>query len=59
MQTRYPYLALSNGSSSLAWTDSGVEIPGEDSPASLFKQLFVEGTEEEKAQQMKELQREG
>lgn len=58
METRYPYLALSNsGSSSLAWSDSGVEIPAEDSPARLFKQLFIEGTEAEKAQQMKELKR--
>ena len=45
--TRYPYLALSTGSSSLSWTSNGVEIPGQSSPAKLFKALFVDGTEKE------------
>jgi len=45
--TRYPYLALSTGSTSLSWTSNGVEIPGQSSPAKLFKALFVDGTEKE------------
>ncbi len=57
LETRYPFLALSNSSSSLSWTDSGVEIPGESSPARLFEQLFIEGTRAEKAQQVKNLKR--
>ena len=56
-ETRYPYLALSNGGNSLSWTDSGVEIPGESSPERLFRNLFIEGTEAEKAQQMADLKR--
>lgn len=57
LETRYPYLALSNSNDSLSWTDSGVEIPGESSPARLFGQLFIEGTAEEKARQVRELKR--
>lgn len=57
IETRYPYLALSNGSNSLSWTDSGVEIPGESSPERLFQSLFIEGTPEEKAQQIADLKR--
>ena len=57
LETRYPFLALSNSSSSLSWTDSGVAIPGEQSPARLFQQLFIEGTPAEKAQQVKDLKR--
>lgn len=56
-QTRHPYLALSNGGDSLSWTDTGVEIPGESSPARLFNQLFVEGTAQEKARQISDLKR--
>lgn len=55
--TRYPFLALSNSGDSLSWTDTGVEIPGESSPAKLFNQLFVEGTPQEKARQIGELKR--
>ncbi len=57
LETRYPYLALSNSNDSLSWTDSGVEIPGESSPARMFGQLFIEGTAEEKARQARDLKR--
>ncbi|MGB8168598.1 MAG: DUF1552 domain-containing protein [Chthoniobacteraceae bacterium] len=57
VQTRFPYLALSNGGSSLSWTDSGVQIPGESSPSKLFKQLFLDGTPDEVNQQVAGLQR--
>ena len=57
IQTRHPYLALSNSGDSLSWTDSGVEIPGESSPSKLFNLLFVEGTEAEKAKQVTDLKR--
>ncbi len=46
-QTRYPYLALTSGGSSLAWTSNGVAIPGESSPSRLFKAMFTNGTERE------------
>jgi hypothetical protein len=55
-QTRYPYLALGTGRESLAWTANGIAIPAQDSPAALFKQLFVNGTPAETKQQLRELQ---
>lgn len=57
VETRYPYLALSTSGRSMSWTANGVAIPGETSPSKLFKALFIEGTEEEIAQEMKEFQR--
>lgn len=56
-QTRYPFLALSTSGRSMSWTSSGVEIPGETSPSKLFRSLFVEGTEAEVAEEMKQFQR--
>jgi hypothetical protein len=55
--TRLPYLALSNDGTSLAWTANGINIPAERSPARLFQTLFIDGTEQEIAAQMRELRR--
>jgi hypothetical protein len=41
----------------MSWTSSGVEIPGETSPARLFKALFIDGTEQEVAAELRQLQR--
>ena len=41
----------------MSWTSSGVEIPGETSPARLFKALFLEGTPEQVAGELKQLAR--
>ncbi|NNE90006.1 MAG: DUF1552 domain-containing protein [Verrucomicrobiales bacterium] len=57
VETRYPYLALSTTGRSLSWTSTGVEIPTQSSPSKLFKALFVEGTEDEVAAEMRELKR--
>lgn len=57
IQTRYPYLALSTSGRSISWTSNGVEIPGETSPARLFKALFINGTEQEVAQEIRGLER--
>ncbi|MDA7916141.1 DUF1552 domain-containing protein [Verrucomicrobia bacterium] len=57
IQTRVPNLVLTNRGDSLSWTTSGVAVPGERSPAKLFKQLFVEGTIVEKNEQTRKLQR--
>ncbi|MBA4062365.1 MAG: hypothetical protein C0501_01410 [Isosphaera sp.] len=54
-QTRFPYLSLGTTRGSLSWTPNGVAIPGLDSPAALFKQLFVNGTPAEVGQQVREL----
>ena len=57
VETRFPYLTLSTSGRSMSWSSSGVEIPGETSPSKLFKALFVEGTEQEVAAEMKQFQR--
>ena len=58
--TRFPSLNLGvnveQGMRSLSWTASGVMIPSEESPAHVFKQLFIQGTEEEKAAQVRRLE---
>jgi len=57
VETRYPFLALSVNGSSLSWSSNGVEIPAEGSPARMFKALFIDGTEQEVAQEMRDLRR--
>jgi hypothetical protein len=54
--TRFPFLALTTRSGSLSWTAGGVQIPGQNSPSGLFKQLFVSGTKAEVEQQIHRLQ---
>jgi len=56
-ETRYPFLSLSTNGRSMSWTANGVEIPGETSPAKLFKALFIQGTEAEVAGEMKNFKR--
>ncbi|MGC4003060.1 MAG: DUF1552 domain-containing protein [Pirellulales bacterium] len=57
IETRYPFLALSTSGRSMSWTATGVEIPGETSPAKLFKSLFIKGTDAEIAGEMRQLKR--
>lgn len=57
VQTRFPSLVLSTSGRSMSWTSSGVEIPGETSPAKLFKSLFLDGTEQEIAAELRQLKR--
>lgn len=57
LQTRYPFLALSTSGRSMSWTENGVEIPGQTSASRLFAALFIEGTQQQIAEQMRELQR--
>lgn len=56
-ETRYPFLALSTSGRSMSWTANGVEIPGETSPSKLFKALFIQGTEQEIVNEMKNFKR--
>ncbi|MEM9018714.1 MAG: DUF1552 domain-containing protein [Verrucomicrobiota bacterium] len=56
-ETRFPYLALSTSGRSMSWTSNGVAIPGETSPAKLFKSLFIDGTEAEIAKEMASFKR--
>ena len=54
--TRFPSLALSVGTKqSLSYTQSGVQIPGEDSPSKLFRRLFVQGSKQEVEAQIAKL----
>ena len=56
-QTRFPSLtlAVNSGSRSLSWTGTGVAIPPEESAASLFKQLFLQGNATEVEAQIRKL----
>lgn len=53
--TRFPFLTLSTRNGSLSWTSGGVAIPSESSPATLFKRMFVNGTQQEVAGQVRRL----
>ena len=54
--TRFPSITLAvNGGRSLSWTGTGVAIPPEQSAASVFRQLFLQGTPEEIETQIREL----
>ncbi len=56
-ETRHPFLSLSTNGRSMSWTANGVEIPGETSPAKLFKALFIQGSEAEVAAEMRNFKR--
>lgn len=54
--TRFPSLSLAVGTKqSLSYTQSGVQIPGEDSPSSLYRRLFVQGSPTEVEAQVAKL----
>ncbi|QDT14633.1 DUF1552 domain-containing protein [Alienimonas californiensis] len=47
--TRFPSLSLTGGNGGMSYTRSGVLIPAESRPSRVFQQLFLEGSESEKA----------
>jgi hypothetical protein len=55
--TRFPSLTLGTRNQSLSWTANGVPLPAEASPSKLYQQLFVQGTEKEITDQLKELEK--
>lgn len=59
VRTRFPSLTLgvnvSQGQRSLTWTGAGVMIPCEDSASAVYRRMFLQGSEEEIAQQIKRL----
>jgi len=59
VQTRFSSLTLgvnvSKSQRSLSWTGSGVMIPCEDSAASIYKRLFIQGSAEEIERQIERL----
>jgi Protein of unknown function (DUF1552) len=62
-QTRFATLNLGvnidKANRSLSWTRDGVLLPAEDSPAKLFKRMFVQGTSAEIKQRLEQLRRRG
>jgi hypothetical protein len=52
-RTRFPFLSLSGGNGGMSYTRSGVLIPAESRPSRVFQQLFLEGSETEKAAQLR------
>jgi hypothetical protein len=61
VQTRFPSLTFgvntSGGLRSLSWTGSGVLIPCEEKPSSIFKAMFTQGSPEQVQAQVKKLER--
>ena len=53
--TRFPSLTLGTRGQSLSWTANGVSLPAMTSPSKLYQQLFVQGTGQEIAEQVKQL----
>ncbi len=57
--TRFPSLTLgvnaNVGRRSLSWTDAGVLIPCENSASSVYRKLFLQGSEDEVERQMRKL----
>lgn len=54
-ETRFASLALSANDTGLSYTRSGVRIPPETRPSKVFERLFLEGSEEQKAAQMRRI----
>ncbi|MCD6052054.1 MAG: hypothetical protein K0Q55_3472 [Verrucomicrobia bacterium] len=58
--TRFPTMTLGvnvqQGSRSLSWTGGGVLIPCEESAVSVYRKLFLQGSKEQVAQQVRKLE---
>lgn len=54
-ETRFPFLSLAADGRGLSYTRSGVLIPSESKPSRIFAQLFLEGSKEEQAAQMRRI----
>ena len=54
-KTRFPSLVLSADSRGISYTRSGVMIPAESRPSRVFASFFLDGSEKEKAAQMRRI----
>jgi hypothetical protein len=54
--TRFPSLSLSADGRGLSYTRSGVLVPSETKPSAVFKRLFLEGSKDEKAAQLRRIE---
>jgi len=52
-ETRFPYLSLGGGP--ISWNLKGVKVPSEERATRVFKQLFINGTPEEVAQEIERI----
>lgn len=55
-RTRFPFLSLGSGYEGMSYTRSGVLIPAESRPSKVFAQLFLEGSESNRAAHMRRIQ---
>lgn len=55
-QTRYPNLVMGSSESKLSWTAKGVPVPEDRNPQDTFRLLFVEGSPEETARELRRLE---
>ena len=62
-QTRFPTLNLgvniNRANRSLSWTRDGVLLPAEDSPAALFRKMFIQGNKAEVERRLHQLKERG
>jgi len=54
-KTRFPSLVLSADSRGISYTRSGVMIPTESRPSQVFERFFLEGSQKEKAEQIRRI----
>ncbi len=58
-ETRFPFLSLGGGGTgALSWNRKGVKVPAEGRATQVFRQLFIDGTPDEVAQEVRRI-REG
>jgi hypothetical protein len=55
VETRFPSLTLGTNNVSQSYTRSGVMIPAETKPSTMFAKLFIDGSPDEVQRQMKKL----
>ena len=53
--TRHSFLTLSENSNGISYTRAGVQIPAESRPSRVFNRLFLEGSKDEKAAQLRRI----
>ena len=53
--TRFANLVLGISEGQLSWTERGVPVPAEKDPANAFRQLFIDGSPEEVAREVRRL----
>jgi len=56
-ETRFPYLSLGGGGTgALSWNRKGMRVPAEERATQVFKQLFIDGTPEEVARAVQQIE---